>query len=56
MNTPNVCDNRGFVGPVMMILVGSIFLVNQFVPDLGFDKLWPLILIGGGAVALFNRR
>ena len=56
MNTPNVYEQRGFVGPLMMILVGCIFLVNQFVPEIGFDKLWPLILIVGGVAALFGRR
>ncbi|MBL8238201.1 MAG: hypothetical protein JNM66_12315 [Bryobacterales bacterium] len=56
MNTQNECEQRGFIGPIMMILVGFIFLVNQFVPEIGFDKLWPLILIGGGAAALFGRR
>jgi thiol:disulfide interchange protein len=40
----------------MMILVGSIFLVHQFVPELGFDKLWPLLLIGAGVAALAVRR
>jgi len=37
-------------------LVGTLFLISNFVPDLGFDKLWPLLLIGGGAAALLTRR
>jgi len=40
----------------MMILAGVIFLVNQFVPGMGFDKLWPLLLIAGGVAAMFGRR
>jgi hypothetical protein len=41
---------------MMTILVGTLFLISNFVPDLGFDKLWPLLLIGGGAAALLTRR
>jgi predicted DNA repair protein MutK len=56
MNTQPVCEDRSLVGPLMMILVGGILLVSQFVPDLGFDKLWPVLLIGGGVAALVGRR
>jgi hypothetical protein len=53
--SPRAMDN-GLIGPMMMILVGCIFLIGQFVPGLGFDKLWPLLLIGAGAAALYSRR
>ena len=56
MNTQQIGEDRGLIGPLMMILAGVIFLVNQFVPDLGFDKLWPLLLIAGGVAALYGRR
>lgn len=56
MNTqPNTAD-RGLVGPLMMILVGSILLISRFVPNLGFEELWPVLLIGCGVAALFSRR
>lgn len=42
--------------PVMMIIVGGILLVGQFVPNLGFDKLWPLMIIGAGVSMLLTRR
>lgn len=50
------CDNQSLAGPIALILVGSILLIGRFVPDLGFDKLWPLLLIGGGVAALLGRR
>lgn len=56
MNTQPTTIDRSLVGPMMTILVGTLFLISNFVPDLGFDKLWPLLLIGGGAAALFSRR
>jgi predicted DNA repair protein MutK len=56
MNTQPVCQERSLVGPMVMILVGIILLISQFVPNLGFDKLWPVLLIGGGVAALFGRR
>ena len=54
-NQPTAVD-RSMVGPIMMILVGTILLISRFVPDLGFDKLWPVLLIGCGIAALFGRR
>jgi hypothetical protein len=56
MNPQPNTDERSIVGPILLILVGSILLLGRFVPGLGMDKLWPLLLIGGGIAALFNRR
>lgn len=56
MDTPQSNEERGLVAPIMMIAIGSILLVSRFVPDFGFDKLWPLLLIAGGVAALFGRR
>lgn len=56
MNTQPTTIDRSLVGPLMMILVGTILLVSRFIPDLGFDKLWPVLLIGAGVAALFGRR
>ena len=56
MNTRQIGRERSLVGPLMTILVGVIFPVNQFVPELGFDKLWPLLLIAVGGAALYGRR
>jgi phage shock protein PspC (stress-responsive transcriptional regulator) len=38
----------GLTGGLILILIGGIFLASQFVPGLGIDKLWPLILVAVG--------
>jgi hypothetical protein len=37
---------------IILIVVGGIFLVREYVPALDWDKLWPIILIAVGAVLL----
>jgi hypothetical protein len=56
MNPQPSTVDRSLVGPILLILFGSIILLGRFVPGLGLDKLWPLLLIGGGLAALFSRR
>lgn len=51
-SSENKTDNRRKLFAVIMILVGSVFLVDIWVPDLYWEKYWPLILIGLGAVML----
>jgi|GEM_PF-1925356 hypothetical protein len=36
---------RDATGPVMLILVGALFLLNQYVPSLSIARTWPIILI-----------
>lgn len=37
---------------VVLIVLGAIFLLNQFIPGLGFVLSWPWIVIGVGAALL----
>lgn len=46
----------GVVVGAVLIALGAIFLVGQFVPSLGIDKLWPAILIVIGVAMMFRRR
>ena len=39
---------------VFVILVGVLFLINNFVPIYWIWKLWPLILVGIGVVMIYN--
>ena len=32
-------------GPVLLIVLGILFLLNNFIPDFRFSRLWPVILI-----------
>ena len=41
-------------GPVLLITLGTIFLVQQFVPGWGIRKTWPLLLLAIGITKLFE--
>ncbi|MFN2340012.1 MAG: PspC domain-containing protein [Halanaerobium sp.] len=45
-------NNRRKLFAVIMILVGSIFLVDIWIPDLYWEKYWPLILVAAGVLML----
>jgi len=45
-------NNRRKLFALIMILVGSIFLVDIWIPELYWEKYWPLILIAAGALML----
>ena len=40
----------------VLILLGALFLAEEFLPRFDFSKFWPLILIGVGVLLLFNSR
>lgn len=46
------CGMGGLMGPVILITIGAIFMIDEFVPGVGF--LWPLILIAIGAMKLLE--
>jgi hypothetical protein len=37
---------------VILIVIGGIFLVREYVPALDWDRVWPIILIAVGVVLL----
>lgn len=45
-------EHHGLVGPVILIAIGAIFLVAQFVPAWGVGKTWPIVLIAIGLTKL----
>ena len=48
------CRMRGLLAPVLIITVGVLFLVDQFVPGIRFHHLWPVILIVFGLMKLLQ--
>ncbi len=48
------CRSRGLMGPAILITLGVLFLIPQFVHRVNFGDLWPIILIVIGAVKLFE--
>lgn len=49
-NIPAKKNNGGLIGGILLIFFGSFLLLDEFdiIPDLDFDKLWPVILIAVG--------
>jgi hypothetical protein len=45
-------DRGSFVGAVALIVLGAVFLAMNFIPDVGFGELWPVIFFVA-AVGLF---
>jgi phage shock protein C len=39
---------------VLLVIVGAIFLARRFLPDLDFDLLWPIIVVGLGAALILS--
>ena len=44
----------GLTGPVLLIALGVMFLVGQFVPAWGVGRTWPVLLIIIGLVRLLE--
>ena len=36
-------DRGSFVGALALIVLGAVFLAMNFIPDVGFGELWPVI-------------
>jgi hypothetical protein len=41
-------------GPVLLITVGTLFLLAEFVPGWGLSRTWPVLLIVFGLLKLFD--
>jgi len=44
----------GLTAPILLITLGVLFLVGQFIPDWGVEKTWPVILIISGLSKLIE--
>jgi hypothetical protein len=44
----------GLTGPVVLIALGVLFLLGQFVPDWGVGRTWPVLLIIIGLARLIE--
>ena len=48
--------NGGLWGGVMLITIGGLFLISNFVPGISFHELWPVILIAVGVMIILNKK
>lgn len=58
MNTPieKTTSNKSIYAGAFLILLGGIFLLDNFVPHFHFGDFWPLIIIGLGFAIILNAK
>lgn len=42
------------IGGVILIVIGSLFLIEKFIPRINFGDLWPVVLIAIGLILIFG--
>ena len=52
-NTP-ISGRPSLIGPVILVTIGIIFLMEEFVPDWGVSRTWPVLLIVIGVMKLID--
>ena len=48
--------NTGYVAGMVLIVIGGLFLLNNFIPRFNFGDFWPFILIAVGIGLLLNAK
>lgn len=59
---PPVVDTKGsgkkfdgsLIAGLVMILIGSFFLFERFIPNIDFEDFWPLLLVLIGVIMIFR--
>jgi len=51
---PNQRYKGSLIGGLVLITLGSLFLIDQLIPTINFGDLWPIILVVIGGGLLFN--
>ncbi len=52
----NMKKDSNKVWGIILIVLGTIFLLDEWIPDFDFGKFWPLILIAVGGYIIFKDR
>jgi phage shock protein PspC (stress-responsive transcriptional regulator) len=52
----NNSSNKSLYAGAFLILLGGIFLLDNFVPHFHFGDFWPLVLIGLGIAIILNAK
>ena len=50
--SPRAHRHNGLMFPVVLIVLGIMFLLDQLVPGWGFSKTWPALLVVVGVIKL----
>jgi hypothetical protein len=54
METASNPRKSGVAGPVILITLGLMLLIDQIVPGWGFGRTWPLLLVVIGVLKLID--
>ncbi len=46
--------NGSLVAGIILITIGILFLIDRLLPNVRFGDLWPVILIVGGIILVYN--
>lgn len=49
-------SNTGSVAGIVLVVIGALFLLNNFIPRFNFGDFWPFILIAIGIGLLLNAK
>lgn len=52
--SPATRRRRGLTGPVFLIVLGVVLLLDQLVPGWNFGKTWPVLLVAIGVMKLLD--
>lgn len=55
-NLAQKSSNRSLLGGIILIVIGMLFLADNFIPHIHFGDFWPLILIAIGVGLLLNSK
>ena len=50
----NMKKDSNKVWGIILIILGTIFILDEWIPDFDFGKFWPLILIAVGGYIIFR--
>ncbi|WP_158827131.1 PspC domain-containing protein [Mucilaginibacter lacusdianchii] len=59
INKPRRASNAGLIGGLILLLLGSFLLLDEFevIPDINFGHLWPIIpMVVGGVFIITSRK
>lgn len=47
-------NNGALIAGIMLIVLGCMFLIDNFIPGINFGNLWPLILVAIGVILIYE--
>jgi membrane-bound ClpP family serine protease len=50
----SISSRLSLTGPVILITIGVMFLMEEFVPECGISRTWPILLIVFGVLKLID--